>query len=393
MPTHPLHSAGRPAETGPPPLRLVFWETTTACNLACAHCRRLEVSRELARDDLTTDEGRRLIDQIAEVGMPILVFSGGEPLMRPDWFELAGYARERGLPTALATNGTMVDAPLAARIVEAGFRRVSVSLDGAGPPTHDLLRQQPGSFDAACAALRALRAAGMSTQINCTIARHNEHELEAVLRLGETLGADAVHFFLLVPVGCGEQIADDQMLSAEDTERRLRELYSLAERTTLEVKATCAPHYYRIVRQQPAAPDAGGDAAGKPRPRAHGRGCLAGTAVCFVSHKGDVFPCGYLPTSAGNVRTTSFARIWAASDLFAVLRDPSLLTGKCGLCEFRGVCGGCRARAFYQYGDYLAEEPFCAYEPARRADRGRHEVTPPTARASTPPAERRTSAD
>jgi len=353
-------------------LRLVFWETTVACNLECVHCRRLEVAKELAKSDLTHEEGRRLIEQIAEAGSPILVFSGGEPLMRPDLFDLAAHARNKGLRIALASNGTMVNPALAARVASAGFERVSVSLDGACAQTHDEFRRQIGSFDLANNALRMLKAAGVSTQLNCTIARHNQHELTAVLRLGEALGADAVHYFLLVPVGCGEQIADDQMLSAREIEARLDELHELAQRTSLEIKATCAPHYYRIVRQKAAQARREG---GPPPPVRHGRhpmtkGCLAGTAVCFVSHQGNVFPCGYLPVSAGNVRTESFADIWNNSDVFRKLRDVALRTGKWGACEYRNVCGGCRARAFYQYGDFLDEEPFCAYEPARnRASR------------------------
>jgi heme b synthase len=364
--THASH--GRDSKPNPNTLRLVFWETTVACNLECVHCRRLEVAAELARNDLTHEEGLRLIDQIAEVGSPILVFSGGEPLMRPDVFELAAHARSRGLRIALASNGTMVNRALAQRISEAAFERVSVSLDGACAQTHDAFRRQIGSFDLANNALRLLKAAGVATQLNCTIARHNQHELADVLRLGESLGADAVHYFLLVPVGCGEQIADDQMLSANEIETRLSELQEMAQQTELEIKATCAPHYYRIVRQK------GVQSRREGRPQADARrgghhpmtkGCLAGTAVCFVSHQGRVFPCGYLPVSAGNVRTDSFADIWHNSELFAKLRDTSLLTGKCGACEYRNVCGGCRARAFYQYGDYLDEEPFCAYEPVR----------------------------
>ncbi len=358
---------GEHGPTNPNPLRLVFWETTVACNLECAHCRRLEVSRELARSDLTTAEGRRLIDQIAEVGSPILVFSGGEALMRPDVFDLAEHANERRLPTALASNGSLIDGAMAAKIVAAGFRRVSISLDGAGPDTHDRLRQQPGSFDAAVAAIRLLKTLGVGTQINCTIARHDQHEIGAVLHLGEQLGVDAVHYFLLVPVGCGEQIADDQMLSAEEIEARLAELYELAGGTPLEIKATCAPHYYRVVRQRGVRRDAAANDARGGHGGRHpmSKGCLAGTAVCFVSHQGEVFPCGYLPVSAGNVRQRPFGEIWRDSAVFARLRDPSLLGGKCGVCEFQGVCGGCRARAFYQFADYLREEPFCAYEPVR----------------------------
>lgn len=371
--------------SGPP--RLVFWETTAGCNLECVHCRRLEVSHELMRSDLTTAEGVRLIDQIATVGRPILVFSGGEPLMRPDLFKLAAHARDRGLMTALATNGTLIDRNLAGHIATAGFDRVSVSLDGADADTHNQLRGQPGSFERAMDALEYLRNAGVSTQINCTIARHNQHQLAGVVKLGERMGVAAVHYFLLVPVGCGEQIAEGQMLDAREVEERLLEVWHIEQGTALQIKATCAPHYYRVLRQQgKALRQSGGHPGSRPggHPPGHPgnadsgrlhtvtRGCLAGTAVCFVSHDGKVFPCGYLPVAAGDVRRQDFAEIWSQSKVFADLRDPDKLSGKCGQCEFKQVCGGCRARAFYQYGDFLAEEPFCEHQPARAAPSGDH---------------------
>lgn len=374
-----------------PPLRLLFWETTAGCNLECVHCRRLEVSHELMKNDLTTAEGKTLIDQVASVGRPVLVFSGGEPLMRPDIFELAGYAKSQGLLIALATNGTMIDQPLASRIAACGFDRVSTSLDGADAMTHDRFRGLDGSFDRTMQALSFLRAAGVATQINCTIAKHNKDQVEAVLRLAEHVGAVAAHYFLLVPVGCGEQIADDQMLNTEEVEERLSLISRLEQSTTLQIKPTCAPHYYRIIRQHAKAgerampsnsqsrpaghpgghPGAGHSGTGHPGSGHPGggslhsitKGCLAGTAVCFVSHEGEVFPCGYLPVSVGNVRQQHFADIWRDSTVFNEFRNPSLLTGKCGPCEYKMVCSGCRARAYYQYGDYLAEEPYCAYEP------------------------------
>ncbi len=373
----------RPHETGtgshgphamPDALRLVFWETTAGCNLECTHCRRLEVSRELMRTDLTTEEGLGLIDRIAEVGRPVLVFSGGEPLLRPDIFELAGHAGTAGLPIALATNGTLIDAGLARRIAATGFDRVSISLDGADEATHDRFRGLPGSFAQSMAGLRHLRALGVPTQINCTVARHNRDQITALLQLAEREGAVAVHYFLLVPVGCGAQIADEQMLDMHEVEERLRLIDQLAHATALQIKPTCAPHYYRIIRQQArrrrSSPGASADCGhpvhpGHPAGPLHSltRGCLAGTAVCFVSHEGEVFPCGYLPVSAGNVRRQDFGAIWREAELFRELRDPGRLTGKCGACEFKLVCAGCRARAFYQFGDYLAEEPYCAYQP------------------------------
>jgi len=369
-----------------PPLRLVFWETTAGCNLECAHCRRLEVSKELMRNDLTTEEGRSLINQIAAVGRPVLVLSGGEPLMRPDIFDLAAHAKNAGLLVALATNGTMIDPPLAERIAQTGFDRVSVSLDGSDATTHDRFRGQVGSFGRSMQALGHLRTAGVATQINCTIARHNQHQLGEILELGKRTGAVAVHYFLLVPVGCGEQIAEDQMLSTAEVEKRLLEIYQLEQGTSLQIKATCAPHYYRIIRQQgriarrASAPrhadqTSSGDAAehaqtpghpaGHPHTQLHSvsKGCLAGTAVCFVSHDGQVFPCGYLPVACGDIRHQNFGDIWRENPVFADLRNPQKLTGKCGACEFKTVCSGCRARAFHQYGDLLAEEPYCEYLP------------------------------
>ncbi len=366
MPGHPSSESAPATQGTHPPLRLVFWETTTGCNLECIHCRRLDIAHDLMRTDLTTDEGRQLIDQIAEVGRPVLVFSGGEPLLRPDIFELAEWAKKRGLLTALATNGTLIDESIAQRISAAGFDRVSISLDGANAATHDRFRGLAGSFDRAVRALDLLGRLGVATQINCTIARHDMDQIEEVLRLGEQAGVAAVHYFLLVPVGCGEQIAEEQMLDPREVEDRLQLLARLEKQTKLQIKATCAPHYYRIRRQQTKDHPPNEK---PPSPGRHGslhsitRGCLAGSAVCFVSHQGEVFPCGYLPVPAGEIRSQSFGDIWRNSPLFVELRDPSKLGGKCGRCEFKMICGGCRARAFYQFSDYLAEEPYCAYEP------------------------------
>jgi len=383
--THPRNGElGTPMNdpTRPPtehPLRLVFWETTAACNLACVHCRRLDVAHELCKSDLTTAQAERMIDQLADFAKPILVFSGGEPLMRPDVFDLARRASRHELITALATNGTLIDAAMASRIAAAAFDRVSVSLDGADATTHDAFRQLPGSFGRALEGLRYLRERKVPTQVNCTIARHNAHQVPDVLRLAEQVGAVAAHFFLLVPVGCGEQIADDQMLSGQQIEELLTQLYALSTESPLQVKATCAPHYYRIARQRrrtplpaetrgkhPSSAHGGGAkpsaASGRPM-HAMTKGCLAGTGVCFVSHTGEVFPCGYLPLRAGNILEQDFATIWRESEIFLRLRDVGLLVGKCGRCQFKGVCGGCRARAYYEFGDYLAEEPFCVYEP------------------------------
>jgi heme b synthase len=366
---HPGHpTSGQRAGDRPVP-RLVFWETTAGCNLNCIHCRRLDVADQLMKSDMTTDQGKQLLDQVAVFSPVVFVFSGGEPLMRPDIFELGRHARSIGLITALATNGTLIDGEMAENIRDAGFHRVSISLDGADADTHDRFRQLPGSFNRAVDGLTLLNRAGVSTQVNCTIARHNADQLPKMITLAEKVAADAVHYFLLVPVGCGQEIADGQMLSGPEVEERLKLLADLSTKTDLHLKATCAPHYYRIIRQEAAQAGRRISKGETGHPMtAMTKGCLAATAVCFVSHEGDVFPCGYLPVKAGNVRQTPFQEIWESSEVFAALRDPDLLTGKCGCCEFKRVCGGCRARAFYEHGDYLAEEPFCVYEPARTRD-------------------------
>ena len=372
--------------------RLIFWETTAGCNLRCIHCRRIDVADQLVPEDLTLAESKALIDQIVAFSSPIFVLSGGEPLMRPDIFAIADYAVGRGLRVALATNGTLIDDRTAGGIVESGIRRVAVSLDGATTTTHDAFRALPGSFDQAVRGIRRLRARGMSVQINTTVARHNIDELPDVLELARSLGADALHIFLLVPVGCGAEIADEQMIAPQDYERVLKWLYERDREDLLELKATCAPHYFRIVRQRLAAekrklpssrvrqhgPRTGHlDAvpAGRQGLHAMTKGCLAGTGVCFISHKGEVFPCGYLPLRAGSVWERPLQEIWERSELFQTLRDPGRLEGKCGLCQFKRICAGCRARAYGLTGDYLGEEPFCVYEPRPlRAAAGKGEV-------------------
>jgi len=394
--------------------RLIFWEVTKGCNLRCIHCRA--TATELSSPtDLPTTKALDIIDQIVTVANPILVLSGGEPLYRSDIFQLARYASDKGLRVALATNGTLVTKEVARMIADSAIKRVSISLDGADAATHDSFRGIPGAFEAALYGFRNLKAVGMSVQINMTIARHNAEQLPRVLDLAKTIGADALHTFLLVPVGCGVDIAADQMVPPEEYERMLNWFYDRSLEGGIELKATCAPHYFRVVRQRrvadrraaeaaakvtptpsPTHPDAigptdmlmpggtgislrpqspplpPGQHTGHPSPRASGhpndmnamtKGCLAGTGVCFISHEGAVYPCGYLPAVAGDLRKQQFADIWANATVFNELRDTGNLKGKCGCCEFRNVCMGCRARAFAASGDYLAEEPFCVYEP------------------------------
>ena len=380
---HPAHIPlpHAPTTTQAPPLRLVFWESTVGCNLECIHCRRLDVSRELSKRDLTTDEALAFIRTLPQTGRPILVFSGGEPLMRPDVFTLAEEARHIDIPTALATNGTMIQNETARRIKDAGFRRVSISFDGPDPQTHDKFRGN-GAFDASIAGFKLLREMGLSHQINTTIAQHNYQKLDETYRLALDLGADALHIFMLVPVGCGASLDQSIMLDGQQYENALNWIYDRSLEGKLHLKATCAPHYFRVMRQRARQDDhpmpahahphrnmgpANGHAHanGQPNMSAMTKGCLAGQAVCFVSHTGQVFPCGYLPVSSGNVRKTPLPEIWRDSKIFADLRDDSNLEGKCGLCEYKKVCMGCRARAFSEEGSYLAEEPNCDFVPMR----------------------------
>lgn len=356
-------------------LRLLFWETTAGCNLECVHCRRIDVSKELMQNDMTTAEAFAFVDNLAAFAKPILVLSGGEPLFRPDIFDIAKHARDRGLMVALATNGTLITESVAQKIVEAGIRRVAISIDGADETTHDSFRKQPGSLAAALRGFKHLKQLGMSMQINCTVTKHNVHQIETLYGMARELGADALHLFMLVPVGCGVQIAESNALPAEEYERVLNWMYDRSKDRAIHLKATCAPHYFRIMRQRAKEEHIRIEAThshGKPQGPGHHdmsamtKGCLAGSAICFVSHTGQVFPCGYLPVPAGNIREQSMAEIWNQSHVFAELRNEDHLEGKCGLCEFKRVCLGCRARAYYESrGNYMAEEPFCIYEPKR----------------------------
>lgn len=361
-----------------PPPRLIFWETTAGCNLKCIHCRRVTLADQLTPQDLTTEEAFKMIDEIAAVGKPVFVLSGGEPLFRPDIYEIARYAADKGLPVALATNGTLIDDAVAARIRDSGVQRVSISFDGSDPATHDKFRGLPGSFEAATRGFKALRDVGLPVQINTTVAKHNEKQLEEMRQIAKDLDAVGLHLFLLVPVGCGVEIAEEQMISAAEYERVLNWLYDVEQsEPDLQLKATCAPHYFRVMRTRRAEDRRNGvqrdlpashdrQVNGHPSMHAATKGCLAGTGVCFVSHRGEVFPCGYLPIEAGNVRQQAFGEIWQNSPLFAELRDPDQLEGKCGACQFKSLCSGCRARAYGVTGDYMAEEPFCAYDPETR---------------------------
>jgi heme b synthase len=345
-----------------PPLRLVAWETTRNCNLNCIHCRAA-ATRGPYRDELDTDAALSLVDQIAAVGQPIVILTGGEPLMRPDIFEIARYGTDIGLRMVMAPNGTLIDADNARRMVAAGIQRISISLDGADAASHDRFRGVAGAFEGALLGIGHARDAGLEFQINTTVTRANLEQIPRIQDLAVELGAVAHHIFLLVPTGRGKYIVD-QAIDAEQYEQTLNWFYDQRGKTPLQLKATCAPHYYRILRQRARAEGL------SVTFESHGldavtRGCLAGTGFCFISNQGVVQPCGFLALACGNVTETPFADIWHDSEIFAALRDPDRLEGKCGRCEYRRVCGGCRARAFEATGNFLTEEPLCSYQPPR----------------------------
>jgi heme b synthase len=357
-----MHNSKINREKSTPPLRLLAWETTRRCNLACAHCRAAAGSGPY-EGELSTVEGKALLEELATRGPVVVILTGGEPLLREDIYELIEYGAGLGHRMVMAVNGTLLTPEIALRLKELGIQRLSISLDGATAHSHDRLRQVPGAFEGALRGIRAAQAAGLPFQINTTVIANNRAELPALYDLALELGAAAHHVFVLVPTGRGQEIKD-QLLSSEDYEATLRWLLARQGEGRLHIKPTCAPQYYRIWRQEAAA------RGEKISVTTHGmeamtKGCLGGQGFAFVSYGGEVQPCGYLELSAGNIRQTKFSEIWDKAPLFQDLRAVDHYHGKCGRCEYRRVCGGCRARAHTLTGDVLGEEPLCLYEPVK----------------------------
>lgn len=353
-------------------LRLIFWETTRACNLECPHCRA-SAQKNRSPDELTTQEAKRFIDSAASFSKPILVFSGGEALLRDDLYELIAYAHNAGLKCTLASNASLITEEAAKKLKESGIKVVAVSLYGATAQAHDEFCGQRGAFKESLQGIRNIKSANLSLQINTTITKRNLSELEAIGRFALEQKAVSYHVFFLVPVGRGVAIEGDE-ISPQEYEDAFNRLYDFKLHFPLHIKPTCAPHYYRVMRQREAnARDSApqkthqGEKVRESTFHEMTKGCLAGAGVCFVSYKGEVFGCGYLPIKAGDVRKQDFKTIWFESELFKTLRDDSQLLEKCGMCEFKRICGGCRARAYSATGDYLKEEPYCVYTPLQRA--------------------------
>lgn len=343
-------------------LRMIAWEITRRCNLSCIHCRA-SAENGCYPDELKTEECLKLLDDIASFSQPVIILTGGEPLLREDIFHVAHHGSEKGLRMVMAVNGTLVDEAMAQEMQDSGIQRISVSIDGASAESHDRFRQVPGAFEGALRGIRCAKKVGLEFQINTTITRQNSHELPAILDLAIDLGAAAHHVFLLVPTGRGKDLIDQQV-TAQEYEEILTWFYDQKETSPLHLKATCAPQFYRILRQK-ARKEGKSVTYQNFGLDATTRGCLGGVSFCFISHIGQVQPCGYLELNCGNVRDNTLEQIWKTSSVFRDLRDFNSYEGRCGRCEYRKVCGGCRARAFEMAGNFLAEEPYCAYEPRR----------------------------
>jgi len=342
-----------------PPPQLIAWEITRACPLACRHCRA-SAHPEPYEGELSTAECFRVLDHIAAFARPTIILTGGEPLLRPDVFDLAARASTLGLSPVLATCGRPLTDAVAAHLREVGVRAVSISIDGAEAASHDAFRGTPGAFDTALAALATARRAGLVTQVNTTVTRLNRAELPALRDLAIRAGAAVFNPFLLVPTGRGRDLTG-LALSAPEYEETLAWLADQEDRTDLRIRVTCAPHYQRILRERrPRDTD-----TAPPGPR----GCLGGKTFAFISHRGVVQICGFLDLACGDLRREDFdfRRIWETSEVLRHVRDVDAYHGRCGRCEYRQVCGGCRARAFALTGDYLAEEPLCVYQPRKVA--------------------------
>jgi radical SAM protein len=352
-----------PVDTAERPLVLI-WEVTQACELTCDHCRA-DARPARHPDELSTAEGKELLDQAAEFGeRQLVVLSGGDPMKRTDLVELVDYGTDRGLTVSLTPSGTdELDADAIEALADAGLKRMALSLDGATPERHDAFRGESGSFESTMRAARQAREAGVPIQINTTVCADTVEGLPAIRDAVADLGAVLWSVFFLVPVGRG-QVLDP--IPPERAERVMEWLADVADEAPFGLKTTEAPHYRRV-RRQKAAESAGassdGDGEGPTDDDGRRASVLAGDGFAFVSHTGEVYPSGFLPQSAGTVPEDHVAEVYRESELFTSLRDRDELRGKCGACPFRAVCGGSRSRAFARTGDPLASDPLCGYVP------------------------------
>ena len=324
---------------------IVSWNVTNACNMFCDHCYREAGCK--AEEELSTAEAKTLLEQIDKAGFKIMIFSGGEPLTRPDILELVEYATSLGLRSVFGTNGTLITLEMAQKLKDAGAMGMGISLDSMDKKKHNEFRKFDGAWEGAVQGMRNCHAVGLPFQIHTTVMDWNNHELEAITDFAVAEGAVAHHFFFLVPTGRAKTI-EAESLRAEQYEETLTRIMKKQTEVDIELKPTCAPQFMRIAAQMGV----------KTRFR---RGCLAGTAYCIISPRGKVQPCAYLNMELGDVRETPFDEIWKNNEVLNTLRTLEY-KGGCGECNFKKACGGCRARAaYYHDGDYMAEEPWCLY--------------------------------
>ncbi|HZK84108.1 MAG TPA: putative heme d1 biosynthesis radical SAM protein NirJ2 [Desulfosporosinus sp.] len=324
---------------------IVSWNTTNDCNMYCDHCYREAGCK--AEDELSTAEARTLLEQIAKANFKIMIFSGGEPLMRTDIVELVAYATSLGLRAVLGSNGTLLTSELTQQLKDAGAMGIGISLDSLDKKKHDEFRKFPGAWEGAVRGMKLCKEVGLPFQIHTTIMEWNSHEVEAITDFAVELGAVAHHFFFLVPTGRAVSI-EEESLKAEAYEATLTRIMKKQQTVDIELKPTCAPQFMRIANQLNV----------KTR---FSRGCLAGTDYCIIGPRGQVQPCAYLNIPLGDVRETPFDEIWSNHEVLKTLRTLEY-KGGCGTCEYKHACGGCRARAaYYNDGDYMAEEPWCLY--------------------------------
>jgi len=340
---------------------MVAWEVTQTCNLSCLHCRASSRFQSY-EGELTTDEGYRLLEEISNFSRPVVILTGGEPLLRKDIFDLVSYGTKLGLPMALAVNGTLINEEVAKRLLDSGVKRIAISIDGASENTHDSFRGVNGAFQGAMMGIKILRKVCIPFHISTTITRRNKNELSKILDLAQEVGACAFHLFMLVPAGRGQNLIEEG-ITAREYEEILNWYYNARRATKLTLKVVCAPQYSRIWRMRAKEEKRISTPRAKGLDKISSRGCMAGITFCFISSTGLLKPCGYIEKTVGDLRREGFKRLWEESLLLNNLRTLSLYKGKCGICDYLEVCGGCRARAFQYNGDYLGEEPFCAYQP------------------------------
>lgn len=342
----------------------IAWEITRRCNLQCVHCRSSSQMEVQGHPDFSFEEAKRILNDIHSYADPVMVLSGGEPLLRNDVFDIAAYGTELGMRMCLATNGTLITKQTCQEIIQSGIKMVSLSLDGATAEVHDNFRNQPGAFAGTMRAIELLNSHGIDFLINSSFTKRNKEQAPQIYELVKSLGATAWYLFMIVPTGRGEEIMSE-LIPEHEYEDILNWHYDMeTEETDLLVRPTCAPQYYRIVLQRSKEEGTRFKRRSLKFSTGGSKGCLAAQLICLIDVDGNIQPCSYFPLSGGNIKEQSFKEIWETSPLFNDMRDFSRYKGTCGRCEYINVCGGCRARAYAMTGDYMAEEPFCKYQPA-----------------------------